>query len=41
MIAAFALALLPVQDNAPEWGGFRGNNGTGIAPKGSVPSAWC
>ena len=44
MIAAFALALLPLQDahqgkdTAPAWGGFRGNNGSGVAA-GSVPKS--
>ena len=39
MFFALALALPLLQDSAPEWGGFRGNNGTGVAREARVPAA--
>jgi len=39
MIAIVAFALLLVQDDVPEWGGFRGNNGCGVASSKAIPES--
>jgi len=38
MITLAALLLVLTQDDSPQWGGFRGNNGSGVAASKSIPA---
>ncbi len=38
--SALVLALSPLASDPPEWGGFRGSDGTGVAERGILPGAF-